>query len=82
MTAAENAAGRQAPRNGGRPQIPEIDELVRKGQEQLRVLMGGRGGGGGNGTGGGGGPAWRARFTRWPWSGRAGGAGGLPASIR
>lgn len=50
--------------NGGRgpgdegPQIPEIDELVKKGQEQLRVLMGGRGGGS-NGTGrgsGGGGP--------------------------
>lgn len=38
------------------PQIPEIDELVKKGQEQLRVLMGGRGGsGGGRGTGGGGG---------------------------
>ena len=36
------------------PQIPEIDELMKKGQEQLRVLMGGRGGqGGGNrGTGG------------------------------
>ncbi|MEP1519728.1 FtsH protease activity modulator HflK [Ascidiaceihabitans sp.] len=54
--------------NGGRgpegegPQIPEIDELMKKGQEQLRVLMGGRGGGnsggaGGRGTGGGGGPA-------------------------
>ncbi|MBY5933073.1 FtsH protease activity modulator HflK [Tateyamaria omphalii] len=51
--------------NGGRgpgdegPQIPEIDELVKKGQEQLRVLMGGRGGGnagGGRGAGGGGGP--------------------------
>ncbi len=40
---------------GGRrpedPQIPEIDELLKKGQEQFRVLMGGRGG---NGTGGGG----------------------------
>ena len=24
------------------PQIPEIDELMRKGQEQLRVLMGGK----------------------------------------
>ncbi len=40
------------------PQIPEIDELMRKGQEQLRVLMGGRGrgpggsGGGGRGLGG------------------------------
>lgn len=48
------------------PQIPEIDELVKKGQEQLRVLMGGRGnsgggrGTGGGGTGGGGGPL----FTR------------------
>ena len=40
---------------GDGPQIPEIDELVKKGQEQLRVLMGGRGGGGGsvNGSGGG-----------------------------
>lgn len=42
------------------PQIPEIDELMKKGQEQLRVLMGGRGGGnggGGAGSSGGGGPA-------------------------
>ncbi|WP_027259607.1 FtsH protease activity modulator HflK [Leisingera aquimarina] len=43
---------------GGRkpedPQIPEIDELVKKGQEQLRVLMGGRGGSGGRGGRGGG----------------------------
>lgn len=35
-------------RRGGRPgaggpQIPEIDQLMKKGQEQLRVLMGGRG---------------------------------------
>jgi len=49
---------------GGRrpedPQIPEIDELMKKGQEQLRVLMGGRGGGnqggGRGGRGGGGAP--------------------------
>lgn len=49
--------------NGGRrpgkdgPQIPEIEEIMKKGQEQLRVLMGGRGGnrgGGGSGSGGGG----------------------------
>ena len=42
---------------GEPPQIPEIDELVKKGQERLRVLMGGRGGGGtpGGGSGGGGG---------------------------
>ncbi|MGA0541521.1 FtsH protease activity modulator HflK [Neotabrizicola sp. VNH66] len=43
-------------RNGGRrpgegPQIPEIDEIMRKGQEQLRVLMGGRGRNGGQGGG-------------------------------
>ncbi|MCU4653982.1 FtsH protease activity modulator HflK [Roseibacterium sp. SDUM158016] len=42
-------------RPGGDQQIPEIDEIVRKGQEQLRVLMGGRGGrSGGGGDGGGG----------------------------
>ena len=49
--------------NGGRrpgnegPQIPEIDELMNKGREQLRVLMGGggnRGGADGGGQGGGG----------------------------
>jgi len=39
--------------NGGGPQIPEIDELVRKGQEQLRLLIGGRGNGGRGGKGGG-----------------------------
>ncbi len=45
------------PRNDG-PNIPEIDDLVNKGREQLRVLMGGGGQGGNtNGTGGGaGGP--------------------------
>nr|WP_323776320.1 FtsH protease activity modulator HflK [Amylibacter sp.] len=46
------------PSGGNQPQMPEIDEIVRKGQEQLRVLMGGKssnGGGGGSngGTGGG-----------------------------
>ena len=43
-------------RPGEGSQIPEIDEIVKKGQEQLRVLMGGRGprgpGGGGAGSGG------------------------------
>ncbi len=52
-------------RNGGRrpeggPQIPEIEDIMKKGQEQLRVLMGGRGRGGFGGGGGrgpvGGGP--------------------------
>ena len=48
------------PRRPNEPQgIPEIDELVKKGREQLRVLMGGGNGGGagGRGAGGGGGPA-------------------------
>ncbi len=54
------------------PQIPEIDELMRKGQEQLRVLMGGKGSGGtggGSGTGGGrrGHPA---QHLRPGWAGR------------
>jgi len=57
----DNRGGRRPP-EGGPPQLPEIDELVRKGQEQLRVLMGGRGGGrgGSGGSGQGGGP----RFGR------------------
>lgn len=51
---------RPGQRPGGRkpgegPQIPEIDELMKKGQEHLRVLMGGRGGGNGRGPAGGGG---------------------------
>jgi len=52
----DNGGGKRPGNNDG-PQIPEIDEIVRKGQEQLRVLMGGRGGNGGrpNGVGGGGG---------------------------
>lgn len=40
-------------RRGGGPQLPEIEQLMKKGQEQLRVLMGGRGNGGGGGGGGG-----------------------------
>jgi membrane protease subunit HflK len=39
---------------GGQPPVPDIDEIVRKGQEQLKVLMGGRGRTGGPGRGGGG----------------------------
>jgi len=46
--------GPRRPGDGDGPQIPEIDEIVRKGQEQLRVLMGGRGTGGAGGGGGGG----------------------------
>lgn len=56
----ERKGGRRPQDNGS--QIPEIDELVRKGQEQLRVLMGGargprgpvNGGGSGGGLGDGG----------------------------
>jgi membrane protease subunit HflK len=52
--------GGRRPGNDG-PQIPEIEEIMKKGQEQLRVLMGGRGGNnrrtGGGAGGGGTGPA-------------------------
>ena len=57
-----NNGGGQRPPDGG-PQIPEIDELVKKGQEQLRVLLGGRGGGTGGGNGGQSGPSGPA-FTK------------------
>lgn len=53
-----NNGGGRRPGGGDDNQMPEIDELMRKGQEQLRVLMGGRGdrgGSGGSGGGGGGG---------------------------
>ena len=53
-----NDGGGRGPQ-GDKPQIPEIDELVKKGQEQLRVLMGGGGDRtriNGSGGGGGGGP--------------------------
>lgn len=48
--------GRQQPPGGPRKpdQIPEIEDLVRKGQDRLRVLMGGGRGTGGPGGGGGG----------------------------
>ena len=49
----DNRTGGRRPGEG--PQIPEIEQIMKKGQEQLRVLMGGRGrsgNGGGNGGGG------------------------------
>lgn len=49
----DDRRGPRRPGEGG-PQIPEIDEIMKKGQEQLRVLMGGRGRNGFNGGGGGG----------------------------
>ncbi|MGB0498543.1 MAG: FtsH protease activity modulator HflK [Rubricella sp.] len=61
-------------RGDGPNQVPDLDELVRKGQEQLRVLMGGRGGGGkGTGTGGPGIGKWgyiaaaAALLLGWVW---------------
>ncbi|MEP3345399.1 MAG: FtsH protease activity modulator HflK [Litoreibacter sp.] len=62
-----NGSNNNGSNNGGgrKPggDIPEIDELMKKGQEQLRVLMGGRGGGSNNGTGGGGSGSGGAGFT-------------------
>ncbi len=51
--------GRGPRRPSGQSGVPEIDEIMRKGTEQLRVLMGGRGNGGGTPPAGGGlgGPA-------------------------
>ena len=48
----DDRRGNRRPGEGG-PQIPEIDEIMKKGQEQLRVLMGGKNRGGFNGGGGG-----------------------------
>lgn len=51
----DNRGGR---RPGEGPQLPEIDEMLKKGTEQLKVLMGGRSSrGGGNGGDQGGGPS-------------------------
>lgn len=53
-----NKGGNKGGGGGGRdpgddgPQIPDIEELMKKGQDQLRVLMGGRGGGNGGQNGG------------------------------
>ncbi len=51
----QRPGGGRGPQGQG-PQIPEIDELMKRGQEQLRVLMGGRGGTGRGGGAGAGGP--------------------------
>ncbi|WP_434286406.1 FtsH protease activity modulator HflK [Celeribacter sp. SCSIO 80788] len=52
----DNGRGNNGRRPGDQPQIPEIDEMLNKGNEYLKVLMGGKGGGtgrpGGSGTGG------------------------------
>ncbi len=50
--------GNNGRRPGDQPQIPEIDQMLNKGNEYLKVLMGGKGGGSGSsgGQGGSGGP--------------------------
>ena len=58
----DNRGGRKP--GGEGPQIPEIDDIVKKGQEQLRVLMGGRGNNNGGSGGGGGGLGAGPLFTR------------------
>lgn len=71
-------SGEQPPRDPQRPgerpggprrpdQIPEIDDLMRKGQDKLRVLMGGRGSRGGPGGPGGGrrGPSFPLNRSSW-----------------
>ncbi|MBU2868537.1 FtsH protease activity modulator HflK [Pacificibacter marinus] len=52
----KNSGGDRRPNGGNQPQIPEIDELLGKGNEYLKVLMGGKGGGTGSGMNGAGGP--------------------------
>lgn len=60
-----NRGGPRRPGDQGGNPIPEIDEIMKKGQEQLRVLMGGRGrGSNGGGSGGGGGNPMAPLFTR------------------
>ena len=53
--ASQRPNGGRRPPNRGPQGVPEIDQLMKKGQDQLRVLMGGRGGGNPSGGGSGGG---------------------------
>jgi membrane protease subunit HflK len=50
----DRPGGRGGRRPGEGPQIPDVEQIMRKGSEQLKVLMGGRGGRGGSGGGSGG----------------------------
>ena len=45
-----NGGGDRRPRNDGPQMPPELDDMLRKGQEQLKVLLGGGSGGGSNGS--------------------------------
>ena len=60
-----NGGGDRPPSNGG--QGPDLDDLVRKGQEQLRVLMGGRGGAKNKNNPPKGGGRWSRTWLRWIW---------------
>ncbi|MEM7240859.1 MAG: FtsH protease activity modulator HflK [Pseudomonadota bacterium] len=52
----QGGGGKRPPQGGGRPpQGPDIDDLLNKGRDQLRAIMGGRGGGSGGASGSGGG---------------------------
>ncbi len=59
----DNRGGGKRPGQDG-PQIPELEDIVKKGQEQLRVLMGGGRGRGGNGSGGQGGQSGGPALTK------------------
>jgi len=59
----DRPGGRGGRRPGDGPQIPDVEEIVRKGADQLRVLMGGRGGGP-RGPAGGGGRGQGPQITR------------------
>ncbi len=54
--------GGKGPWGGGGPQGPDLDELLRKGRDQLKVVLGGRGGGRGGGARGGGGGSGIERY--------------------
>ena len=49
----DNGGGNRPGGGPERPALPEIEDIVKKGQEQLKVIFGGRGNGGGGGPGGG-----------------------------
>ncbi|MBE3640472.1 FtsH protease activity modulator HflK [Mangrovicoccus algicola] len=60
----DNRGGGGRKPGGEGSQIPEIDEIMKKGQEQLRVILGGRGGRG-NGGGGSGGGGFKMNRGTW-----------------
>jgi len=59
----DRPGGRGGRRPGEGPQLPDVEEIVKKGADQLRVLMGGRGGGPRGPVNGGGRPS-GPQFTK------------------